>query len=90
MIFGFLGADEVEVEEDLGPIEDEQVAAVKLEFDIEVNQETSGDQGDSSSADGEDDDDEEEVAEEKAPDPPKRRRRENTMIGFIRKGKYSI
>lgn len=81
--------EEEEIEEDLGPIEEienGQAQAVGLEFDTEVNQGESEDQGDSSSADGEDDD---EDAGEKAPDPPKRQRKENTMIGFIRKGKYS-
>jgi len=83
--------EEVEIEEDLGPIEeieDGQTQAVGLEFDIEVNRGDNKDQGDNSSSDGEDDD-EEADEEMKAPDPPKRQRKENTMIGVIRKGKYS-
>jgi len=77
--------EEVEIEEDLGPIEDEQVQEVGQDFDIEVNQDEPGIRDDTSSVDGEDEEDE----EEKAPEPPKRQRKENTMIGFIRKGKYS-
>jgi len=50
-----------------------------------VNQDEPGIRDDTSSVDGEDEEDE----EEKAPEPPKRQRKENTMIGFIRKGKYS-
>jgi len=83
--------EEVEIEEDLGPIEeieDGQTQAVGLEIDIEVNRGDNKDQGDNSSSDGEDDD-EEADEEMKAPDPPKRQRKENTMIGVIRKGKYS-
>jgi hypothetical protein len=80
--------DEVEIEEDLGPIEDDQVQEVGQDFDIEVNQDKAGQRDDTSSLDGEDEEDDEDE-EVKAPEPPKRQRKENTMIGFIRKGKYS-
>jgi len=79
---------EEEIEEDVGPIEDIQVQDVGQEFDIEVNQEKAGDGDDTSSMDGEDEEDEEEEVIQ-TPEPAKRRRKENTMIGFIRKGKYS-
>lgn len=81
-------SDEVEIEEDLGPIEDDQVQEVGQHFDIEVNQDKAGQRDDTSSLDGEDEEDDEDE-EVKAPEPPKRQRKENTMIGFIRKGKYS-
>lgn len=58
--------EEVEIEEDLGPIEDDQVQEVGQDFDIEVNQDKAGQRDDASSVDGED----EEVEEVKAPEPP--------------------
>jgi len=80
--------DEVEVEEDLGPVEDEGIPALDYnEFDIEVFQDDVGDRV--SDAEDADDEAEEEEAEEETPIPPKRQRKENTMVGGVRKGKYS-
>ena len=53
-----------------------------------MNQDKAGQRDDTSSLDGEDEEDDEDE-EVTAPEPPKRQRKENTMIGFIRKGKYS-
>ncbi len=80
--------DEVEVEEDLGPVEDEAVPALDdNEFDIEVFQDDVGDRV--SDAEDANDEAEEEEVEEEIPVPPKRQRKENTMVGGVRKGKYS-
>ena len=76
--------DEVEVEEDLGPVEDEAVPALDdNEFDIEVFQDDVGERV--SDAEDADDEAEEEEAEEETPVPPKRQRKENTMVGGVRK-----
>ena len=79
--------DEVEVEEDLGPVEDEAVPAMEdNQFDIEIIQDDFGDRA----SDAEDVEEEEaEEAKEEASDPPKRQTKENTMVGGVRKGKYS-
>ena len=57
------------------------------EFDIAVFQDDVGDRV--SDAKDADDEAEEEEAEEETPIPPKRQRKENTMVGGVRKGKYS-
>jgi hypothetical protein len=57
--------EEVEIEEDLGLIEDDQVQEVGQDFDIEVNQDKAGQRDDTSSVDGKD----EVVEEVKAPEP---------------------
>ena len=80
--------DEVEEEEDLGPIEDETVQALEEnQFDIEIIQD---DCSDTASSDAEEDEEAEEgeepTHEEKAQEPPKRQRKENTMVGGVRKG----
>ena len=87
--------DEVEVEEDLGPVEDEAVPAMEdNQFDIEIIQDDFGDRA-SDAEDAEEEEAEEakeeeaEEAKEEASDPPKRQRKENTMVGGVRKGKYS-
>ena len=83
--------DELEAEEDLGPVQDEDAAEIvneELFFEVEVNQEENNEESDSES---------EEVAEaEEEPnvllaqvEVNKRIRVSNTMIGEIRKGKYS-
>ena len=75
--------DEVEVEEDLGPVEDEAVPELEdNQFDIKIIQDDFGDRAS-------DDEDAEEEAKEEASHPPKRQRKENTMVGGVRKGKYS-
>jgi hypothetical protein len=91
--------DEVEVEEDLGPIEEEEVLDEVAGhddtsfFDIGIDGEK---EGDSSDDDEEANDQEEEAEEEEeeeeieVPIIQKRQRKANTMIGGVRKGKYSI
>jgi len=90
--------DEVEEEEDLGPIEDEEVLEVAAElddtsfFDIGIE---GGKEGDSSDDEEEEYDKAEEVEEEEeeeveVPIIQKRQRKANTMIGGVRKAKYSI
>jgi len=79
--------DEVEVEEDLGPVEDEAVPELEdNQFDIEIIQD---DFGDRASDDEDAEEEEAEEAKEDASRPPKRQRKENTMVGGVRKGKYS-
>ena len=78
-------SDEVEVEEDLGPVNVRMKLVPELEdsqFDIEIIQDDFGDRAS-------DDEDAEEEAKEEASHPPKRQRKENTMVGGVRKGKYS-
>jgi len=79
--------DEVKVEEDLGPVEDEAVPELEdNQFDIEIIQD---DFGDRASDDEDAEEEEAEEAKEEASHPPKRQRKENTMVGGVRKGKYS-
>ena len=81
--------EEIEAEEDLGPVEDEDVQqiAVALEdeqfFEIEVNR-----QDDTGNASSEDESDSESSIEAVVV-VPKRQKKANTMIGDISKGKYS-
>jgi midasin (ATPase involved in ribosome maturation) len=81
--------DEVEVEEDLGPVEDEAVPELEdNQFDIEIIQDDFGDRA-SDDEDAEEEEAKEEEAEEAKEEvshPPKRK--ENTMVGGVRKGKY--
>jgi len=75
-------SDEVEVEEDLGPVNVRLKLVPELEdnqFDIEIIQDDFGDRAS-------DDEDAEEEAKEEASHPPKRK--ENTMVEGERKGKY--
>jgi len=75
-------SDEVEVEEDLGPVNVRMKLVPELEdnqFDIEIIQDDFGDRAS-------DDEDAEEEAKEEASHPPKRK--ENTMVEGERKGKY--
>ena len=82
--------DEVEEEEDLGPIEDETVQALEEnQFDIEIIQDDCSDTVSSDAEEDEEAEEEEPAHEEKAQEPPKRQRKENTMVGGVRKGKYS-
>ena len=79
--------EEIEVEEDLGPVEDEDVQqiTVALEdeqfFEIEVKR-----QDETGNASSEDESDSESSIEVVV---PKRQKKANTMIGDISKGKYS-
>jgi len=75
-------SDEVEVEEDLGPVNVRMKLVPELEdnqFDIEINQDDFGDRAS-------DDEDAEEEGKEEASHPPKRK--ENAMVEGERKGKY--
>ena len=87
-------SDEVEVEEDLGPVNVRLKLVPELEdnqFDIEIIQDDFGDRA-SDDEDAEEEEAKEEEAEEakeEASHPPKRQRKENTMVGGVRKGKYS-
>jgi hypothetical protein len=75
-------SDEVEVEEDLGPVNVRMKLVPELEdsqFDIEIIQDDFGDRAS-------DDEDAEEEAKEEASHPPKRK--ENTVVEGERKGKY--
>ena len=84
--------DEVEVEEDLEPVEDEAVPELEdNQFDIEIIQDDFGDRASDDEDAEEEEAKEEEVeeAKEEASHPPKRQRKENTMVGGVRKGKYS-
>jgi hypothetical protein len=81
--------EDLEVEEDLGPVEDEDVQqiTVALEdeqfFEIEVNR-----QAETGNASSEDESDSESSIEAVVV-VPKRQKKANTMIGDISKGKYS-
>jgi len=67
--------DEVEEEEDLGPIEDETVQALEEnQFDIEIIQDDCSDKA-SSDTEEDDEDVKEEEPEEKAQEPPKKQRK---------------
>ena len=87
-------SDEVEVEEDLGPVNVRMKLVPELEdsqFDIEIIQDDFGDRA-SDDEDAEEEEAKEEEAEEakeEASHPPKRQRKENTMVRGVRKGKYS-
>jgi len=81
--------DEIETEEDLGTVQDENAVEVINEeefFDIEVNQEENKEESDSEV-------ESETLTEDEAPvvvaTINKRQRAINTMIGEVRKGKYS-
>ena len=84
--------DELEAEEDLGPVQDEDAVEIVNEedfFDVEVNQEDNKEDESVSES-------EEEAEAEEEPnvllaqvEVNKRMRVSNTMIGEIRKGKYS-
>ena len=82
--------DEVEVEEEA--FEDEAVLALEdNQFDIEISQDDFGDRAsDAEDADDVAEEEEAEKAKEIAPNPPKRQRKQNTMVGGVKKGKYSI
>ena len=89
--------DEVEVEEDLGPTEDDEVQdiAIGLEntpfFEIEVNEDekAADDLSDGNSTE-DDNDNWEDIEDEKVEELPKKRQTTvNTMIGSVKKGKYS-
>ena len=81
--------EDIEVEEDLGPVEDEDVQqiTVALEdeqfFEIEVNR-----QNETGNASSEDESDSESSIEAVVV-VPKRQKKAHTMIGDISKGKYS-
>ena len=89
--------DEVEVEEDLGPTEDDEVQdiAIGLEntpfFEIEVNEDEKAADNVSDGDSTEDDNDNwEDIEDEKVEELPKKRQTTvNTMIGSVKKGKYS-
>jgi hypothetical protein len=72
-------------------IEDETVQALEEnQFDIEIIQDDCSDTASSDAEEDEETEEEEEPThEEKVQEPPKRQRKENTMVGGVRKGKYS-